>query len=228
MTPAQFRQYMEQLPAMLVAAHGGGGAAGGAAMVQPGAGAAAVMGQLGPCHLGRDKMKRYKKWGDWLKEAKSEMAFIAITANCQKVAYIRSRSRSRRLKQRELEYQVGWNQRSRKKASAAILRKDGQLFNSLPPYLRNMRKCSVEIFKEELDKYLMTIPDEPSVPGLTPAATTPDARPSNSLLHQRPLQLPGREERRGRTRPGAWEGAWQNQWLQSGSWGMIARNCSIK
>ena len=77
-----------------------------------------------------------------------------------------------------------------------------QLFNSLPPFLRNMTKCSVEIFKEELDKYMMTIPDEPSVPGLTPTALTPDARPSNSLLHQRPRQT-GREERRGRTRPGA-------------------------
>ena len=33
-----------------------------------------------------------------------------------------------------------------------------QLFNCLPPFLRNMTKCSVEIFKEELDKYLMTIP----------------------------------------------------------------------
>ena len=65
-----------------------------------------------------------------------------------------------------------------------------------------MTKCSVEEFKEELDKYLMTIPDEPSVPGLTPAATTPDARPFNSILHQRPMQL-GQEERRGRTRPGA-------------------------
>ena len=74
--------------------------------------------------------------------------------------------------------------------------------DSLPLYLRNMTKCSVEIFKEELDKYLMMIPDEPSVPGLTPSASTPDARPSNSLLHQRPMQ-PGREERRGRTRPGA-------------------------
>ena len=93
-------------------------------------------------------------------------------------------------------------------ASAKALREQSfqvhgpQLFNSLPPFLRNMTKCSVEIFKEELDKYLMTIPDEPSVPGLTPTASTPDARPSNSLLHQRPLQ-PGREERRGRSRPGA-------------------------
>ena len=95
------------------------------------------------------------------------------------------------------------------KASAKALREQTfqvhgpQLFNSMPPYLRNMTKCSVEDFKEELDKYLMTIPDEPSVPGLTPTACTNDARPSNSLLHQRPLKLPGREERRGRTRPGA-------------------------
>ena len=95
------------------------------------------------------------------------------------------------------------------KASAKALREQTfqvhgpQLFNSLPPFLRNMTKCSIEIFKEQLDKYLMTIPDEPSVPGLTPSASTPDARPSNSLLHQRPRQ-PGREERRGRTRPGAW------------------------
>ena len=49
-----------------------------------------AVGQLGPCHLVRDKMKRYKKWGDWLKEAKSEMAILAITANSQKVACIRS------------------------------------------------------------------------------------------------------------------------------------------
>ena len=90
MTPAQFQQYIEQLPALLAAAHGGGGAAGGAAMVQPGAGAAAAVGQLGSCHLGRDKMERYKKWGDWMKEAKSKMAFLGITANSQKVAYIRS------------------------------------------------------------------------------------------------------------------------------------------
>ena len=94
------------------------------------------------------------------------------------------------------------------RASAKALREQTfqvhgpQLFNCLPPFLRNMTKCSVEIFKENLDKYLMTIPDEPSVPGLTPTALTPDARPSNSLLHQRPLK-PRQEERRGRTRPGA-------------------------
>ena len=63
-----------------------------------------------------------------------------------------------------------------------------QLFNSLPPYLRNMTKCTLDIFKEKLDKYLETVPDEPSVAGLTPATCPPDGRPSNSLLHQRPLR----------------------------------------
>ena len=93
------------------------------------------------------------------------------------------------------------------KASARAAREQtfqvhgAQLFNCLPPFLRNMTKCSIDKFKEVLDKYLETIPDEPSVPGLTPTATTPDARPSNSLLHQRPRQQ-AQEERRRRTRPG--------------------------
>ena len=63
-----------------------------------------------------------------------------------------------------------------------------QLFNSLPPFLRNMTKCSLDIFKEKLDKYLEIVPDEPSVAGLTPATCSPDGRPSNSLLHQRPVK----------------------------------------
>ena len=98
------------------------------------------------------------------------------------------------------------------KASARAAREQtfqvhgAQLFNCLPPFLRNMTKCSIDKFKEALDNYLKTIPDEPSVPGLTPTATTPDARPSNSLLHQRPRQQ-AQEERRRRTRPGTWEGA---------------------
>lgn len=62
-----------------------------------------------------------------------------------------------------------------------------QLFNSLPPFLRNMTTCSLDEFKERLDKYLERVPDEPSVAGLTPGACTPDGRPSNSLLHQRPV-----------------------------------------
>ena len=55
----QWPACMEQLPGLLAAAHGGGGATGGATIGQPGAAVAAAVGQLEPCHLGRDKMKRY-------------------------------------------------------------------------------------------------------------------------------------------------------------------------
>ena len=41
---------------------GGGGAAGAAGA------AAAVVGPVGPCVLGKDKLKRPKKWTDWHKD----------------------------------------------------------------------------------------------------------------------------------------------------------------
>ena len=37
-----------------------------------GAGAAAIVGRLGPCELGRDKLKRYKRFIDWVGEAESK------------------------------------------------------------------------------------------------------------------------------------------------------------
>ena len=94
-----------------------------------------------------------------------------------------------------------------------------QLFNILPPYLRNLTKCPAEIFKEKLDQYLMKVPDEPSVPGLVPSATTPEARPSNSLLHQRP-QLEGEEGQDLAPERSLAD----NQWLQSSSCSMLALN----
>lgn len=42
-----------------------------------------------------------------------------------------------------------------------------RLFNCLPPTIRNISDCSVECFKRELDKFLMSIPDEPPVRGYT-------------------------------------------------------------
>ena len=60
-----------------------------------------------------------------------------------------------------------------------------KLFNSLPKYLRNISKVSVEEFKEKLDKYLELIPDEPNVEGLTPSACDMfTAAPSNSIVDQ--------------------------------------------
>ena len=40
------------------------------------AGAAAMAGQIPPCHLGRNKVKRYKKWADWLRDAEAKMVFF--------------------------------------------------------------------------------------------------------------------------------------------------------
>ena len=42
-----------------------------------------------------------------------------------------------------------------------------QLFNTLPPELRNITDCSVEKFKGELDRFLSNVPDEPQIPGYT-------------------------------------------------------------
>ena len=61
-----------------------------------------------------------------------------------------------------------------------------QLYNLLPEELRQMEfivnpgKMHVEKFKEKLDKYLSTIPDQPAAPGLKCSAET------NSLVHQVP------------------------------------------
>ena len=39
----------------------------------------------------------------------------------------------------------------------------GNIYNSLPKSIRNLKKVSVEEFKSKLDKYLELIPDEPKV-----------------------------------------------------------------
>ena len=43
----------------------------------------------------------------------------------------------------------------------------------------------MEDFKIILDQYLQTIPDEPTVNGLTPRGMNQEAESSNSLLHQK-------------------------------------------
>jgi len=52
------------------------------------------------------------------------------------------------------------------------------LFNSLPKELRNLSGCPVLEFKKKLDKFLVFVPDEPSVLGATTNAA------SNSIKHQ--------------------------------------------
>ena len=56
-----------------------------------------------------------------------------------------------------------------------------RLFNLLPAVLRNANHGDLLMFKNNLDHYLSSIPDQPTVPGLVRAAET------NSLLHQVPM-----------------------------------------
>ena len=58
-----------------------------------------------------------------------------------------------------------------------------KLFNSLPKSIRNLTKLSVDGFKQKLDVYLQSIPDEPILPGYTPSACNQHTgSPSNSLI----------------------------------------------
>ena len=42
-----------------------------------------------------------------------------------------------------------------------------KLFNALPRNIRDLKGCSVEKFKSELDKFLLKLPDAPLIPGYT-------------------------------------------------------------
>ena len=76
-----------------------------------------------------------------------------------------------------------------RKASPAVRRaresslgvKGARIFNLLPVWIRTLNGVSVDKFKNELDKFLAGVPDQPTCPGRQRAAAT------NSLLDQ--LQL---------------------------------------
>ena len=53
-----------------------------------------------------------------------------------------------------------------------------ELFNILPPELRNLNGVLVDTFKANLDTWLGSVPDQPTIPGRQRAAAT------NSLLDQ--------------------------------------------
>ena len=59
--------------------------------------------------------------------------------------------------------------------------KGARIFNLLPVWIRTMNGVTVDRFKSELDKFLIGVPDQPTLPGRGRAAAT------NSLLDQ--LQL---------------------------------------
>ena len=56
-----------------------------------------------------------------------------------------------------------------------------QLFNLLPEKLRSMNSDHIDVFKNHLDVFLASIPDQPTTTGLGRSAE------SNSLLHQLPI-----------------------------------------
>ena len=64
----------------------GGGAAGAAGTMS----AASMVGPMGPCILGKDKLKRPKKWADWHHEAENKMRFCGITDGGRKLDFLRS------------------------------------------------------------------------------------------------------------------------------------------
>ena len=52
--------------------------------------AAAVVGSMPPCNLGKDKIKRYKKWSDWLKDAENKMRFLNLEEGGKKLVFLRT------------------------------------------------------------------------------------------------------------------------------------------
>ena len=58
-----------------------------------------------------------------------------------------------------------------------------RLFNTLPIHVRNLSGCSVDAFKNKLDKFLSTVPDEPQIRGYTAMRRAE----SNSLIHMAQL-----------------------------------------
>ena len=58
-----------------------------------------------------------------------------------------------------------------------------QLFKSLPRTLRDLKKISVEEFKEKLDQFLATLPDHPKIGDMVPnICNQVTAKPSISLI----------------------------------------------
>ena len=71
----------------------------------------------------------------------------------------------------------------RRARESSLAVKGAALFNLCPRGLRDMASCHQDRFKDNLDAWLQTIPDQPTINDCQRAAR------SNSLLHQVPLLL---------------------------------------
>ena len=45
---------------------------------------------MGQCNLGVDKVKRYKRFSDWMKGAEAKIDFMGITTDKHKISLLRS------------------------------------------------------------------------------------------------------------------------------------------
>ena len=43
-----------------------------------------------PCQLSKDKIKRLKRWDDWIQDANNKMTFLSISTDRQKFGFLRS------------------------------------------------------------------------------------------------------------------------------------------
>ena len=70
--------------------------------------------------------------------------------------------------------------KERKKREESFQTAGPKLFNCLPKSIRNLKRIGVEEFKEQLDQFLSTVPDEPKIGGAMPL----NCEKSNSVIHQ--------------------------------------------
>ena len=70
--------------------------------------------------------------------------------------------------------------KERKKREESFQTAGPQLFNCLPKSIRNLKRIGFEEFKEKLDLFLSTVPDEPKIGGAMPL----NCEKSNSVIHQ--------------------------------------------
>ena len=90
MTAEQFQQLLATIGGNV---GGGGGQA---------AGAAAVMGPMQHCHLGKDKIKRYKRWVNWIQDAENKMTFLRLNTDKEKIGFMQRMSLIAGMKDRTL------------------------------------------------------------------------------------------------------------------------------
>ena len=85
MTVQMTQAQIQELIAGVLAGEGGGAAGAAGPMA-----AAAMVGPVGPCILGKDKLKRPKRWADWHRDAENKMRFSGITDGGRKLDFLRS------------------------------------------------------------------------------------------------------------------------------------------